>query len=234
MTSAPIAASPGHSHPDRKLIRTGRADIEVADVEEAILRIRRMAGAHGGSVDDESAHVGATLRRTATIALRVPTEQFEKVLESLRTFGKVERLTVNTHDATEQFIDIDARIANSKRLEQRLLAVLESHAGSLGDLLQAERELARVRSEIEAYEGRLRLLNHQAEMNALVIHVYERAPLVSENPGESIMREAFRIAWRNLVITTARGIALVGALLPILVLFAIPSIVLYRRRRRQL
>lgn len=217
---------------DRKLIRTGHAEIEVENVETAVATIRSLAAAQGGHVSNEMTQTGATRRRTATVTLRLPADRFDAAVSSLSQLGKVESVSMDSRDVTDQFVDLEVRIANGRRLEQRLLQLIETRAGDLNHVLQAERELSRVRTEIEGYEGRLRLLSNQVELSTLTIQAYEREPIVASHPGESIIGDAFRQAWRNCVRTVAAGIAATGSLLPLLLL-ALPVLLLVRHRRRR-
>jgi len=81
-------------------------------------------------------------------------------------------------------------------------------------VLGVERELARVRQEIERYEGRLRYLERQVAMSTLSVTVFESGPLVG-NPGDNVIRDAFKEAWRNFVGVVAGGIALLGVIVPV-------------------
>jgi hypothetical protein len=92
-----------------------------------------------------------------------------------------------------------------------------------------ERELARVREEIERYEGRLRYLRSRSAVSTLSVTVHEPRPLVGE-PGQNPIAEALRAAWRNAVSVVAAGIAGAGYLAP-LALLAGTAIFLLRRNR---
>jgi hypothetical protein len=119
---------------------------------------------------------------------------------------------------SEEFVDLTARTANARRLEERLLELLATRTGKLQDVLSVERELARVREEIERMEGRLRYLKTRTELSTLSVALHEPPPLVSPNPGRNPLAEAVREAWRNFVGVLAAGIASLGYLVPVLVL----------------
>jgi uncharacterized protein DUF4349 len=46
-------------------------------------------------------------------------------------------------------VDIEARLANGRNTEKRLGEVLRNRTGKVSDVLEVEREIARVREEIE-------------------------------------------------------------------------------------
>ena len=66
--------------------------------------------------------------------------------------------------------------------------------GKLQDILAVERELARVREEIERYEGRLRYLKSRAATSRLTLSVHEPVPVL-EQTGQSPLVDAVRQAW---------------------------------------
>ena len=98
-------------------------------------------------------------------------------------------------------------------------------------MLGVERELARVREEIERYEGRIRFLKAKVATSTLAISLFEPGPIVG-NPGANPIVEAFKQSWRNLVNATAALIGIAGGLVPVAAL-AITAFLIYRRFRRK-
>jgi hypothetical protein len=118
-----------------------------------------------------------------------------------------------------------------RRLEERFLALLATRAGKLDEVLAVERELARVREEIERHTGRLRYLQSRVAVSTLTVTLFEPAPLVRASAGENVLANAFRQAWRNFVGFTAWMIASLGVLVPTVGLLAI-GVWGWRRARR--
>ena len=81
-------------------------------------------------------------------------------------------------------------------------------------VLGIERELARVREEIERMEGRLRYLKAHVATSSLTVTVHEPAPVVGETGSGGVIGEAFRDAWRNFVNFVAGLIASLGVVIP--------------------
>ena len=73
-------------------------------------------------------------------------------------------------------MDLAARAANGRRLEERLVELLRTRTGKLQDVLSVERELARVREEIERMEGRLRFSRPAPQLSTLSVSLYEPLP----------------------------------------------------------
>ena len=202
------------------LIRTGNATVEVDSLEVAVAAVRLLATRLGGYVANTSMQSGSEELRSASLELKVPSARFDEAISGLRPLGKVEAVNVSTADVGEEFVDVTARVENAKRLEDRLVTLLATRTGKLEDVLQVERELARVREEIERYEGRLRYLRTRAAVSTLTVTVHEPRPIVGRYDGATPIGDAFRAMWRNLVGFVAGFIAALGWLVPIALILA--------------
>jgi hypothetical protein len=197
------------------VIRTGQAFIEVEKVDPAVLKIRQLAVQFGGYIANSSMSGGRDQIRQATFELKIPAARYEEAVNSLSTIGKVETVSSNAQDVGEEFVDVTARVNNARRLEERLISLLANRTGKLDEVLRVERELARVREEIERYEGRLRFLTTRVATSTLTITVHEPAPILGNNPGDNPIAAALRRAWRNFVALLAGTIASLGVLIPL-------------------
>jgi len=160
------------ARPDRLLIRNASATVEVADARKALSELTRVARDLGGYVGNLQEQVDPLGARSVTAEVRVPAARFEEALARAEKLGKPLRKDITTEDVTEEFTDADARLRNLKRSEQRLLAHL-AKSGKLRDTLDIERELTRVREQIERIEGRLRYLSHRIAFSTLSITLQE-------------------------------------------------------------
>lgn len=214
------------------LIRTGAASIEVEKLDPAIIKVRQLAAQLGGYVANSMISGGRDQIRSATLELKIPAQRYDQAVSGLGGIGKVESVNTNVEDVGEEYVDITARVTNAKRLEERLVTLLATRTGKLEDVLAVERELARVREEIERYEGRLRFLRTRAAVSTLSVTIHEPAPLLGQNPGENPIAAALRQAWRNFVAFIAWLIASLGVVIPLGVIAA-GGWYLYRRARRK-
>ena len=210
------------------VIRTGQAFIEVERVDPAILKIRQLAAQVGGYITNSSVSGGRDQIRQATMEVKIPAPRYDEAVGSLSTIGKVETVNSQAQDVGEEYVDVTARVTNARRLEERLISLLSNRTGKLDEVLRVERELARVREEIERYEGRLRYLGARAATSTLTITVHEPAPIIGNNPGENPIAGALRRAWRNFIGLVAGIIASLGILIP-LGLIALAGWAGYRR-----
>lgn len=200
--------------PASTTMRTGSARIEVDSLEPAITAVRNVALQTGANIANTMISAGTNNIRNATIELRVPAQRFDAAIDALAAIGTVQSVDVQAIDVGEEFVDLEARLANSKRLEARLLQLLETRTGRLEDVLNVERELARVREEIERIDGRLRYLREHVALSTLVVAMHEPAPLTG-TPGSNVLLDALHAALRNLVGVIGFAIASLGFVVPI-------------------
>ncbi len=196
------------------VIRTATVSIEVDSVEHAVARVRELAAQFGGYVANTDITTGKNQLRNATLEVKIPATRFEQSLAGLTPIGKLESVSVEAEDVGEQFVDVSARMDNARRLERRLIDLLATRTGKLKDVLDVERELARVREEIDRYEGRLRYLKAHSAMSTLSVTVHEPLPVVG-TAGKSVMGEAFTQAWRNFVVLMSLAVQSLGVVVPL-------------------
>jgi hypothetical protein len=197
------------------IVRTGNATFQVDSLELAVGRLRLLAQQLGGYVGNTSMETGANQVRSASVEIKIPARRWNELLTGLKPIGKREALTESAQDVGEEFVDVNARVANARRLEERLIALLANRTGKLSDALTVERELARVREEIERYEGRIRYLRSQAAVSTMVVNLHEPLPVLGSQPGSNPIADAFRAAWRNFVNFVAGFISFLGVLVPL-------------------
>jgi hypothetical protein len=223
---------------ERKLIRTGSAGLEVKAVPEAIARVKTWVAEAGGYVGDESEAEDGYGVKTAYLTCRVPAERLDELVAKLKELGEVERVQLSAQDITEQYFDLEIRLANQKRLEARLLELLERRTNELSHLLEIEREAARVRGEIEQLEGRKRFWDNQVSLSTLQVEMHEPRPAIAGTEGGAwaTLVDSFRRFGNNFVYSIAGIIAVAGGLIPVLFVLGLGVwlvVAWFRRRRRR-
>ncbi|MFL5385437.1 MAG: DUF4349 domain-containing protein, partial [Longimicrobiaceae bacterium] len=163
------------------IIRTGTATVRVDSLEKAMAQVEQLARRLGGYVANTAVQSGSENVRQASMELKIPAERWGQALGGLKPIGKMESQQTTTEDVGEEYVDVTARMANARRLEARLLELLGTRTGKLEDVLAVESELARVREEIERYEGRLRFLRTRAAVSTLTVQLHEPSPVLA--PG---------------------------------------------------
>jgi len=196
------------------VIRTATASVEVDSLETAVAELKQLAARLGGYVANSGIDVGSSRLRQAVLELKIPAARFEEVLSGLQPIGNLESVNVNAEDVGEEYVDVSARMENARRLERRLIELLATRTGRLKDVLDVEQALARVRQEIERYEGRIRYLRAHTATSTLTVTAHEPIPIVA-TAGRGVMGEALRQAWRNFVALTSFAVQSLGVIVPL-------------------
>jgi hypothetical protein len=232
--SSTVQSSSIHSRGDSAvssmIIRTGQASVEVDSLDRGIRAVRALAGHVGGYIANSSIVAGTEQTHSATLEIKIPASHFDEAINGLQPIGHLESVSVSAEDVGEEFVDIAARATNGHKLEQRLIDILGTRTGKLSDVLAVERELARVREDIERQEGRMRYLRARTAMSTLSVTVHEKAPVVAGSGSGGVLADAFRQAWRNFIGFTASTIAAMGTLLPLGAIVATIAWLVWRAR----
>ena len=181
----------------RRIIRNARMSLQVPDVLAAKDRVEAMIRTVRGLISNASINQDASVP-SAQLILWVPAEGLEQVIEELNTLGKALNLEVFTNDVTEQYFDMESRVRNLKIQEERLLALYEREVKKLDEILQVEREVQRVRTEIEQLEGRKRLWDRQISLSTIEVTIIQepaKKPIVQSEP-DSVLSPLRRV-WRD-------------------------------------
>jgi len=92
---------------------------------------------------------------------------------------------------TKAYFDTDARLKNARVIEQRLIDMLKTKTGKVSDLLQVEKELGRVREEIEKMQGELKYWDSQVQFATVTISLSEKD---MEEPAAFLLKERAELA----------------------------------------
>lgn len=221
---ASVAASEEAPVRARKLIQNAELQLEVEDYTSARQELDALLASHGGYVADVTIeHVDGEVSR-AQLVLQVPNERLASFLRETAGSGEVLHEQLRSQDITDQYVDLEARLKNAQRLEARLVELMGGQTSTVADLLEVERELARVRGEIERMEGQKRLWDKQVALSTVNLDLLTRRVYVAAAPaslGERVV-DTFEGSVTGLV-TVARGtvlllVALAPWLLPLLLL----------------
>ena len=168
----------------RKIISSASVSLEVEVVEDAIDQVRAIAEGVGGFIE-QLCSSGEPGHERANITVRVPQASFLTTLDRIEDLGKVRNRNLGTEDVSEQFIDLEARLKSSLREEESLLALL-GKAGVVSEVLAIERELFRIRADIERFQGQLNFLERRVALSTITVSLSppEREP--GELPSASV------------------------------------------------
>lgn len=144
---------------ERLYVLTASQTVEVKEIASAMKQVDSVIQKSGGYVQSQSVRE----EEQAYLVLRVPAPQLRPMLDAMAALGSEESRSVSSQDVTEQYVDTEARLKNAIALRDRLKALL-GQAKGVKDILEIEKELTRVQSDIDSMEGRLKKLKGQVDL----------------------------------------------------------------------
>jgi hypothetical protein len=186
-TTAPGAMATAN----RKLIRNGEVDLEIVSFDQAVQKITAFANEERGYIATTSSEKQANGKLKGEIVVKVLPENLDHFLQKIRGIGELKNQTLRTEDVTKTYFDTDARLKNARVMEQRLIDMLKAKTGKVSDLLQVEKELGRVREEIEKMQGELKYWDSQVQFATVTISLSEKD---MEEPAAFLLKERAQLA----------------------------------------
>jgi Domain of unknown function (DUF4349)/Putative zinc-finger len=155
------------------IIRTASLAVTTKDFDKARAQVEEVLKRHRGYVGSLNVTANPGAGRTLSATLRIPSTQLDAAIVDLKTLGRLDSESQNGEDVTSQYVDLNARLDNSRHTEQRLTDLLQNRTGKLSDVLSVENELARVRGEIESMEAERKTMANQVDFATLNLALSE-------------------------------------------------------------
>jgi hypothetical protein len=220
------------------IAQTAAVTIVPANYDQASAALAGLATSRGGYVLALTTQAPSDSARQLSETLRVPQQQLAAFMSDLRKLGQVEQESQSNVEVTAEYVDLDARLKNARLTEQRLTALLETRTGKLEDVLDVERELERVRGDIESMQGQENLLLHRVNYATIDVHLEEQyqAKLGTGTSTGTLLANAVVDGFRNLRDGTVGLLVFLFSDGPTIafwsLLLLVPAWLLWRRLRR--
>lgn len=228
---------------ERKIIKNGMIEMEVADFHLAQQEITRIAKDYGGYVVSSSCNEGVNWI-DGNICVRVDADRLEEAVEEISALGTVDFSEFYSDDVTMAYYDTQARLSQYKAQEERFLELYEK-AETIQDMLAIEYEVVRLQSEIESMEATLRYYDQVTALSRVDIYLITPSQYSQgvEPEGWAAFGQDVKESFLEGINDLLDGIAalfvcLVGAL-PVLIILAVAVMVVVllirrgRKRRQQ-
>jgi Domain of unknown function (DUF4349)/Putative zinc-finger len=183
--------TPAPASANRKLIRNASVELEIVSFDDALKKITAFASEERGYVATTDSQKQANGKLRGNVVVKVLPENLDRFLQKLRGLGELKNQTLGTEDVTKAYFDTDARLKNAHVMEQRLIDMLNTKTGKVSDLLQVEKELGRVREEIEKMQGDLKYWDSQVQLATVTISLAEKD---MEEPAAFLLKERAQLS----------------------------------------
>lgn len=155
---------------ERKLIRNGTISIIVESMEDSDSKIEAWIKSLGGYISNSQMN-----KYYNYYTVRIPSERFDEAMKFIGGLGELQNRSVYIEDVTDRWYDLKGRLETKKILEEKYNQYLKK-ADNMKDLLEVERQLNNVISEIESMEGQMKRLNNQIDYSTINITVEAKVP----------------------------------------------------------
>lgn len=207
----------GISSVQRDLVRSAQLTVDVDDPAARTRQVRTAAAAVGAIVVAEQSGTD-----NSYLTLRVPSDTLDRLVDEIAGLGTVVDRSAQVADATEEVVDLDARVRSQQASVDRIRALL-AQATSIGDIVSIESELANREAELDSLTSRLAALRDQVALSTLTVDMRGPGTVVPPiaEPGPTGFTEGLAAGWAGLLAVGTAAAAVAGFLLPLLPLVAI-------------
>lgn len=169
------------------------------------------------SINNDEANISANLSiRAEPTWLATFRGNFQK--DAQNSGGRITQNNVTSQDLTREITDTEARLRALNALRTRLEAIIATRPGKLSDLLDAERELARVQGDIDSFNSNLAVAKARVDMSVIDLNYVSRPDAVNNSALEPL-KQSFLNFFRNIVSGFAAVLDIISTLLPFALVF---------------
>ncbi len=153
---------------------------------------------------------------SAHLEIRVGRPSAARLLSAMAGPEVTER-RIEREDKTLQVVDTEARLKNQAELRDRLRNLLATRNGALKDVLETERELARVQGDLDSLAAQRKTLANETE-KILLFADYRPEPTLGKTGAMQPLVEAWRSAGRAFAESLSAALLFIVQVLPWLVI----------------
>ncbi|MED5428395.1 MAG: DUF4349 domain-containing protein [Chloroflexota bacterium] len=167
------------AHEDGSKIQVnGSLTLEVDDVEEAAKMVRQLVLSHEGRITNSD--TGSYEQRYTNMTLLVPSSKFYSIIAEIKKISVlVSNENIYSNDVTEEYIDTEARLNVMKGTEDRFLVLLQE-TRNIDEAIKVEKELMRIRGEIDSLQGRMNYFVKTTANSMLNLRMVESVPITGD------------------------------------------------------
>jgi hypothetical protein len=206
---SPKAYAAENTPDEEYLIRTGDMTLTVLDYDDTAKKIEVVGAKYGAIVTDSSGQQQWDGNRNGYLRLRVPSEEFRKCFDELKTLGDVTSENIASQDVSQSYVTaisrLKALLTEQETLRNMLTEAREiQRTRGLGEaysvLLQTQQRLSEVTAQVQAIEDQVSQLADQITRSTITVNLNQVAQLPQGgkyNPGYS---ETWQRAKRDFIL----------------------------------
>lgn len=215
----------------RKIIFNATIALRVDDLDGAFNQLLHFVEQAGGYIASSQSQGNAGSARSSEWVMRIPGGQFSGFTKNVAGLGEVVTNSMTSQEVTAEFHDLAARIRNKQLEEQRLQQYLDESTAKLEDILKVEREITRVRGDVESMQGRMRVLADLTSLSTVTVRMSEVTefvpPVLASEPA---FGNQIASTWQSTIDAMSKFgqsvVLLAIKVVPWLVLFGLPGVLI--------
>ena len=217
------------------IVRNAEMTIIISNTQAQIEAITRIAADYNGYVVSINTNKsGSDVQGNMT--LRVDSARLDAAMQRIRDLAvEVRSENVRGDDVTAEYVDLESQLKNLEAAEAQLQELLK-RAEKTEDVMTVFNQLTQIRGQIEQVKGRMKFLSQSAALATINLTLIpDRAALPVEVPGwrpSGVAKDALESLVDSLQDLADFGIWFVIAVLPVLIIIAIPFVLLFLLIRR--
>ncbi len=145
--------------------------------------------------------------------MKIPSNKYENFLKEIRSIGKIRREFLNSQDISKEYFDLQTKLKSKETVKIRLEKLLANRTAKLSEVLEVERELERILTEIDLLKGSLRFYDNRIEYATFDVFLNERIKSMPSDELESILAP-FKNFIRNILFSFGVFVSLLAWLIP--------------------
>lgn len=184
----------GDMYGGRKIIRNYDISLATNTFDDDLAYINAKLSELGGyvlssSLSGSKPEAYGDSGRSLSMTLRVPAEKASDFVSGVQRLGKVDYIHDYTDDVTDQYFDVDTRLAVLKDQLERLRAIMVE-TDNLADIITLEERISEVMLQIEELTGTLKRYDALIAYTTIDLSINERnaisGPADTKGTGERI------------------------------------------------
>ncbi|KKQ53012.1 hypothetical protein A2865_02775 [Candidatus Woesebacteria bacterium RIFCSPHIGHO2_01_FULL_39_17] len=211
---------------DRLVIQESNISLLVKDVVNVRNKILEYANSNGGYMVSSSTS-SPEEAPYATVTIRVPSGKLQEALDYFHALSvKVVSENLVGRDVTDQYVDIDKRIATYEKTKAKYEEILD-RATTITDITNLTREIISIQTQIDSLKGQQDALEKNAELAKLTIYLSTDEIALPYAPSETFRPGViFKLAVRSLV-GFARNLATLAIWIGVYAVIWVPALAIY-------
>lgn len=226
--------APAPQAKDRLVVQESNQSLLVKNVVETLTTIKTYAQNLGGYMVQSNLD-NPQEAASGSITLRLPEEKLDESLAYFRTLSlKVVSENLFGTDVTDEFVDIEARLAVLQKNKARFEEIM-AQAINVDEILRVQTEIFNIQSQIDSLHGQQKLLSQTAKFARMTVYLSTDELALPYSPQDP-WRPAviFKLAVRSLI-TNLRLIGTLAIWAVVYSVIGIPLVIVFfffRKRQK--